>query len=99
MISPPDRHRKLIRREPLKHDKWASRSKPFRFPPRLDLQRKFPMTVCIAALCQFPSPSGEGRRVAITATDRQITGGELQSERPQIKESFQPKLIGGFFFG
>jgi hypothetical protein len=90
MITPLDLSRKLIRREPLKHDKprWQSQ-----------VGEKKPVTVCVACLCNWTYAPNDFGRAAVTASDREITAGDVEYEPPQFKVSFQGKraiiLIAG----
>jgi hypothetical protein len=90
MIIPLDRPRKLIRREPLKHDKS--------YRDLHQVGRK-PVTVCVACLCAWTYGPNDIGRAAVTASDREITAGDIEYEPPQFKVSFQTKraiiLIAG----
>jgi hypothetical protein len=90
MIIPLDRPRKLIRREPLKHDKS--------YRDLHQVGRKT-VTVCVACLCTWTYGPNDIGRAALTASDREITAGDIEYEPPQFKVSFQTKraiiLIAG----
>jgi hypothetical protein len=77
---------KLIRRELLKHGTGNIAAGPQR-----SMGNKSPVTVCIACLCNWAySPTVSGR-VAITASDRQITVGDIEYDPAQLKLSVQGK--------
>lgn len=66
-----------------------------RLPLRKELPAKLdgalaPMTICIAALCPWTyAADGTTGKAAITASDRQLTAGDIEYEPPQLKVSFQ----------
>jgi hypothetical protein len=83
---------KLIRRKPLKHDR----------PHQLSwVGEKKPVTVCVACLCNWTYALNDLGRAAVTASDREITAGDVEYEPPQYKVSFQGKraliLIAGHY--
>ncbi len=47
------------------------------------------MTVCVACLCNWAYGQNDIGRAAITASDRQITAGDIEYEPPQLKISVQ----------
>jgi 20S proteasome alpha/beta subunit len=70
-MRPLDRPTKLIRRKPLKHDRLT--------PP--DYGERLPMTVCIAAICNYHTP----HPFVVGACDRMITIGDIEYEPDQTK--------------
>lgn len=97
MIIPLDRGRKLIRREAVKH---AKRILPQRPRPPLR-SRENPVTVCVACLFNFVFGKDDVAKAAITASDRQLTAGDIEYEPPQAKIAALTKraivLVAGDF--
>src|SRR5581483_1006923 len=76
---------------PLKHDRVLSGGLPYPLSMRLH-KRRAPMTVCIAAMFNWNyapvAAVPEWGKVIITASDRQITAGDVEYEPPQFKVGF-----------
>lgn len=57
------------------------------------------MTVCVACLCNWTYAPNDVGRAVVTASDREITAGDIEYEPPQFKVSFQGRraiiLIAG----
>jgi hypothetical protein len=98
MIIPLDCRPKLIRREPLKHDRLSKRCQssthiPARLP-RLS-RGSGSVTVCIAALINWIYPNQEIGRAVIAVADRMLTSGsgDIEYEPAQLKLAFLRRRI------
>lgn len=83
MIRPLANPPKLIRRKPLKHGTVAPR-----------LTSRGPMTVCVATVFNWSYGPNDVGPAVVTASDRQITAGDIEYEPAQVKICFlTPRLI------
>jgi 20S proteasome alpha/beta subunit len=68
-------------------------------PSAAEPRRGKRMTVCIAAVCHWPGPSGTPGRVIVGASDRMITANDVQYEPNQMKVHALGQKVAVLFSG
>ncbi len=82
-------------RKPLKHAKSPSEERAYLLsrPPHNLIERRVAVTVCVACLFNWIHGENDIAHAVVTASDRQITSGDVEYEPNQVKVCFLTKRV------